>query len=165
MGCVVLGCETYVTGRKLKIAESPTGTGGIALNDNFREIQYRQPKCNYEGPGAPSASDSSSNDYCVGSRWLQTNAGPSGDGYKMWICVDDSAAAAVWAPWFRWEGSWTSTDLSIPARVVAILQFLSQSCYATSIVRPPIRRIFLNAAFHVPGDSPWPFPPLSAWQW
>lgn len=86
VGCVTVdACETGVSGssRKLFIADNPTGSGGLALNCNFRELHFRQPRCNYANLGAPPTNTDAAPDWCVGSRWLDNQQLTP----RMWICV------------------------------------------------------------------------------
>ncbi|MEO7132578.1 MAG: hypothetical protein ABIZ07_14500, partial [Dermatophilaceae bacterium] len=103
--CTQILCraQDYPDDGSLTIALNATGAGGIALNSNFNKLQYRQPKCNYTpGLGDPSKGIGGGQIYCVGSRWLNTDAG-SGASLAMWICVDNSAQDnAVWSPWAFW---------------------------------------------------------------
>lgn len=96
----------------IKVVQYPTGDGGTALNENFRTLQYRQPKCNYEATGDPGKDNASNENYCIGSRWLNTANN------KMWICVNNSydevkKGSAVWVPWFRWDETCGDKDKSL----------------------------------------------------
>ena len=79
-GCQPLtGCES--TDGQINVVPGATGSAGIALNNNFKTLQYRQPKCNYAGQGEP-GSLGHSDGYCVGSRWLDELTG------TMWMCTN-----------------------------------------------------------------------------
>ena len=108
MGCEQVYCQSssnQIPG--INVVETPTGDGGTALNENFRTLQYRQPKCNYEAAGDPGSGNDSSEKYCIGSRWLDTTK------KKMWICVNNGEDSAVWVPWFRWDDTCGDKDKSL----------------------------------------------------
>ncbi len=110
-GCIPIDeCGEKQSPPQLKIVENPQGSGGQALTHNFKEIHYRQPACSYEivPPQPKPGTNDGDPDYCVGSRWLETNVSEGVQYKKMWICVDggEGGSGAVWVPWFRWHGDW-----------------------------------------------------------
>jgi hypothetical protein len=109
-GCSQIYCQPqdYFDPGSLYVAASPSGSGGIALNNNFYILQYRQPKCSYSQQDDPEPINDGSpgEDYCVGSRWLNVGIDTRGSGQpydKMWICVDNRFSEAIWVPWLRWQ--------------------------------------------------------------
>ena len=58
MACEQVFCQSTTNQLPgIKVVENPTGDGGIALNQNFRTIQYRQPKCKYDATRNPKNTD------------------------------------------------------------------------------------------------------------
>lgn len=105
----IAACETGNDGksRQLKIVVSPSAPGGIALSDNFKELHFRQPGCNYghltQGdPLAPTPTTARAPDYCVGSRWMD-DKNPDPSSPRMWICVFSNSSTAIWVPFLRWQ--------------------------------------------------------------
>jgi hypothetical protein len=105
-GCMRQFCQDQSTEDPggLFIANDPTGTGGQALNCNFITLQYRQPQCDYDELVGPGLGDDETQNFCVGSRWLDIELD------KMWICVDNTEGASVWVPW-QWDNDGAQNQL------------------------------------------------------
>lgn len=121
-GSIQISCQALSDPGILLVANNPTGAGGKALNLNFTTLQYRQPKCSYsQTSGRPTRCDDAIEDFGVGSRWLETQAGVFDEHLdKMWVCVDHSEGAAIWVPFLRWQypAQWQADD---PQHVVLLV--------------------------------------------
>lgn len=81
---------TWVDYRGMQVPDSSTGDAGIRLTDNFTELAERAAPINYTASSDPGASDDVDAGFYIGSHWLNTVTP------EMWICLDNSADAAVW---------------------------------------------------------------------
>lgn len=84
----------------LDVVENSTGSAGIALTDNFKELADRAP---YELNRDPISTDDSSDGFALGDQWLNTVS------QTMWVCTDATSGSAVWKSFF----SRTSTQLQL----------------------------------------------------
>jgi hypothetical protein len=63
---------------------SPTGDGGLAINNNFKALSTHVSTLN------PTVGNDSTQSFAVGSRWYNRST------TVEWICLDATAGAAVW---------------------------------------------------------------------
>lgn len=84
-----MGAELY---KGLWRRNDSTGVDGIRLDTNFTEISDRVGPVNWTASTDPAATDDSAHGYFIGSKWLNTSTTPK----RLFVCVSDSAGAAVW---------------------------------------------------------------------
>jgi hypothetical protein len=70
----------------------PTGDGGLAIQDDFKQLVDWHPRSEWAQSAAPTANDDEGDDFYPGSHWLRTNTSPS----QLFVCQSSAAAAAVW---------------------------------------------------------------------
>lgn len=70
----------------------PTGDGGLAIQDDFKQLVDWHPRSEWAQSAAPTANDDAGDDFYPGSHWLRTNTTPS----QLFVCQSSAAAAAVW---------------------------------------------------------------------
>ncbi len=71
------------------VTPDPTGDGGLAINDNFKELARRTTL--HLAAADPTTGDGAEDDFVVGSRWLNTGSGVE------WVCTSaDPGDDAVW---------------------------------------------------------------------
>ncbi|MCP4549640.1 MAG: hypothetical protein GY835_24560 [bacterium] len=82
--------------RGMSIIASPTGVGGVALTNNFKELAERTPPVLSVGAAPTANSDSDNTDTngaCyLGTRWVDTSDAPD----AIYHCIDPTPTAAVW---------------------------------------------------------------------
>ena len=74
------------------VSPSPTGDGGLAIQDNFESVADWHPLSVWNETSDPGATDDSNSDYYPGSFWLRTDATPP----RLFVCQDSTVGAAVW---------------------------------------------------------------------
>lgn len=76
------------------LTPDPTGAGGLAIQNDFKQLVDWQPKCVWSQSADPTANDDEGDDFYPGSQWLRTNTTPP----KLFVCLNSAAGAAVWQP-------------------------------------------------------------------
>jgi hypothetical protein len=66
------------------VSPTPTGSGGLAINNNFKALSTQVSAVN------PTSGNDSSQGFAVGSRWYNSST------TVEWICLGNTAGAAVW---------------------------------------------------------------------
>lgn len=74
------------------VSPEPTGTGGLAIQEDLQALVNWSPKSVWTQTADPSVNDDETQDFYPGSMWLRTNATPP----KLFICKTSAAGAAVW---------------------------------------------------------------------
>ncbi|MEI8379569.1 MAG: hypothetical protein WCJ09_05545 [Planctomycetota bacterium] len=74
------------------VSPSPTGDGGLAIQDNFASVADWHPLSVWNETSDPGPTDDAGSDYFPGSFWLRTNTSPP----RLFVCRDSTAGAAVW---------------------------------------------------------------------
>jgi len=87
--------STLVDYRGLQVVSpDPTGDGGLAIQNDLKELVDWHPKSVWAQTADPTASDDESADFFPGSLWLRTDVTPP----KLFVCRSNSTGAAVWTP-------------------------------------------------------------------
>ena len=85
----------------LEVPDVTPGAGGEAIRDNFTTLADRIGPVDYAATAPPTVSDDATQGFEIGSRWIDVT------GDDEYVCVDNTAAAAVW----RKTSARTSDDL------------------------------------------------------
>jgi|GEM_PF-6286646 len=87
--------STLVDYRGLQVVSpDPTGEGGLAIQNDLKDLVDWHPKSVWAQTADPTASDDESADFFPGSLWLRTDVTPP----KLFVCRSNSPGAAVWTP-------------------------------------------------------------------
>lgn len=73
--------------KELDVLQGSTGSGGVALTENFKELADRAP---YRSATNPGSGNDSTKGFTPGDYWLNTST------LVLWACVSNTASAAVW---------------------------------------------------------------------
>lgn len=76
------------------LTPDPTGAGGLAIQNDFKQIVDWQPKSVWAQSADPTAGDDEGDDFFPGSCWLRTDTTPP----KLFVCRSSAVGAAVWQP-------------------------------------------------------------------
>ena len=80
------------------VSPSPTGDGGLAIQDNFENVADWHPLSVWNESSDPGASDDADSDYYPGSFWLRTDTTPP----RLYVCQDSTVRAntyfGYWMP-------------------------------------------------------------------
>jgi len=82
------------------VTPEPTGTGGKAINDNFKALSTRV------SDTAPGRDDNYADGFSQGSRWFDTSSGIE------WLCIDQGSESSPDATW-RNINQWSKTGAQI----------------------------------------------------
>ncbi len=74
------------------VSPPPSGTGGLAIQDDFIKLATWSPKSLWNQTANPGASDDDSLDFYPGSQWLRTDTTPA----QLFVCRSSATGAAVW---------------------------------------------------------------------
>ena len=78
------------------VTPDPTGDGGLAIQNDFKNLVQWNPKSSWNNTTSPTANDDSGDDFYPGSLWSRTNTTPA----QLFLCIDSTPSAAVWIPIF-----------------------------------------------------------------
>lgn len=76
------------------LSPDPSGAGGLAIQNDLKQIVDWQPRSVWAQSADPAANDDEGDDFYPGSRWLRTNTSPP----RLFVCQSSAAGAAVWKP-------------------------------------------------------------------
>ncbi|MDB5343208.1 MAG: hypothetical protein JWP89_1585 [Schlesneria sp.] len=76
------------------VSPDPTGDGGLAIQNNLKNLVNWSPKGVWAQTTNPTASNDNTDEYYPGSFWLRTNTTPS----QLFVCKSSATAAAEWLP-------------------------------------------------------------------
>lgn len=99
---------SWVTERGMEVPDAPTGDAGQRLKQNFVWKAGTN-----QTASDPTVSSDSTQNYYIGSRWLNTAT------RVLWTCVDNAAGAAIWAPLFRAASGALQVDDTLQVNVPA----------------------------------------------
>lgn len=71
---------------------SPSGDGGLAIQDDLINLVDWSPKSVWNQAGDPTATDDQSQDFFPGSLWSRSSP------FKLFVCQSSATGAAVWLP-------------------------------------------------------------------
>eukprot|EP00456_Euglypha_rotunda_P008308 TRINITY_DN1162_c0_g1_i1.p1 TRINITY_DN1162_c0_g1~~TRINITY_DN1162_c0_g1_i1.p1 ORF type:complete len:824 (-),score=109.14 TRINITY_DN1162_c0_g1_i1:2404-4875(-) len=76
------------------VSPDPTGDGGLAIQDNFKNLVDWNPKSVWSQSASPTSTDDNTQEYYPGSLWLRTDTTPP----QLYVCKSSTVGAAVWLP-------------------------------------------------------------------
>jgi hypothetical protein len=76
------------------VSPDPTGNGGLAIQNNLKQIVDWNPKGVWGQTASPTLSNDNTQEYFPGSLWLRTDTTPS----QLFVCKSSATGAASWLP-------------------------------------------------------------------
>jgi len=72
------------------VSPDPTGDGGLAIQNDFKNLVQWNPKSSWNNSTNPGATNDSAQDFYPGSLWSTST--------QLFLCTNSNTGAAVWVP-------------------------------------------------------------------